>query len=223
MYSMHGWWYYFSFLVMYKVPLACFFLLMLLFAGAGDLIKDNLEDHVFMVVVAVAYFVFFSFFCHVQLGLRYILPVFPIVYTLIGGVGLRFDFVRQRKFAFLVSALLSWFAWSSVMFFPHYIQYSNELIPNKMNTYLYFSDSNLDWGQSGYSIKRFTEELDAKGIEWHSCPDEPVKGIVVIAADILLDIREKCRGLEQKHRWLREGYRPIGHVAYNWLVFNVDK
>jgi len=51
---------------------------------------------------------------------------------------------------------------SSVMAFPNYIPYANELWGGPSQTYKYLTDSNADWGQQLKSIKQY---LDQQGVK----------------------------------------------------------
>ena len=100
----------------------------------------------FAVLLFVALFFTIAALGHLDLGIRYILPVYPFVYAAI-GIGLRGPRPEARGLGFAVALLLLWHAGENVASYPNYISYFNELIGSKRNADKFLIDSNLDWGQ----------------------------------------------------------------------------
>src|SRR5262249_48241866 len=99
----------------------------------------------------------------VNLGLRYILPIYPFLFVLAARVGtISFANVLAtllvRLGAFAAVGLL---AASSPMVAPHQLAYLNELIGGPDQGHRYLSDSNLDWGQDLKGLKNY---MDREGI-----------------------------------------------------------
>ncbi len=69
---------------------------------------------------------------------------------------------KSRKWAYAVGVLLLVHAASSVMAFPNYIPYANELWGGPSQTHKYLTDSNSDWGQQLKSVKQY---LDQRGVK----------------------------------------------------------
>src|SRR5207244_13556396 len=99
----------------------------------------------------------------VNLGLRYILPVYPFLFVLAARVGTiasaqALTNILVRLGAFAAVGLT---AVSSLMVAPHQLAYFNELIGGPDQGHRYLSDSNLDWGQNLKGLKSF---MDREGI-----------------------------------------------------------
>jgi hypothetical protein len=216
-YSTQGWWYYFPVLFLLKMPVAFFILLLLnIVTGLKRRVACTLDEFAIitsMVVVSV----FFILFCHVDIGIRYILPVLPFLFVLMGRVGLFVKDSGRVAPRVLITALVVFYAASSLSFYPHFIQYGNEFISRRIDLYKYFADSNLDWGQSDIYAAKYIRSALAAGKVIHLNPDHPVEGVIVVNANALLDISEPKH---DKFSWLRDHFEPIDHIAYNWLVFD---
>jgi 4-amino-4-deoxy-L-arabinose transferase-like glycosyltransferase len=216
-YSVQGWWYYFPVLFLLKMPIA--YLILLVFQAVVGLkrrIVCTLDAFVLMTSVVVIG-LFFVLFCHVDIGIRYIIPVLPFLFVLSGGVG---RYVEERGVCvqrYLVASLVVFYIVSSLSFFPHFIQYGNEFVSRRIDLYKYFADSNLDWGQSYVYAAKYIRSTLAAGKVIHLNPDQPAEGIIIVNANALLDIFEPKH---DKFSWLRDNFEPIDHVAYNWLVFD---
>ncbi|MCJ7610592.1 glycosyltransferase family 39 protein [Candidatus Bathyarchaeota archaeon] len=169
--------------------------------------------------------VVFSAF-NTQLGIRYILPLFPFIYLLTSGQIAKYKGVLKLGRPLLIA----WLAVSSLLVFPSYLAYYNELVGGPRNGYLYLVDSNADWGQDLKRLAQFVEEnsisrivvsyfgggdpayyLGEKYVPW-----EPAKGPV----DGWFAVSES---LYQSHRddysWLL-GSQPVAQIGYSILVYN---
>jgi tetratricopeptide (TPR) repeat protein len=96
-----------------------------------------------------------------NIGVRHILVVYVFLYVLIGGAAWAL-IQKSRKWAYAVGVFLLIHVASSVLAFPNYIPYSNELWGGPSQTYKYLTDSNSDWGQQLKSIKQY---LDGRGVK----------------------------------------------------------
>ena len=156
----HGVWFYFPVVFVIKSTLA-FLALLLLAAGAGAARRLNRWREVLFLTVPPAFYFLVAMNAATNIGVRHILPIYVFVSALAGGAGWAF-IRRNRKWAYAVVALLLFHAASSLLAFPHYIAYSNELWGGPANTYKYLSDSNADWGEQLKATKRY---LDARGVK----------------------------------------------------------
>jgi tetratricopeptide (TPR) repeat protein len=96
-----------------------------------------------------------------NIGVRHILVVYVLLYVLIGGA--TWALIRKsRKWAYAVGLCLLVHAASSLMAFPNYLAYANELWGGPSQTYKHLTDSNADWGQQLKSIKQY---LDQRGVK----------------------------------------------------------
>jgi len=100
---------------------------------------------------------------NLDLGIRHVLPVYGPVFllTAIGTVHLagRIRHVKwQARFKLGVIVLMVWYGLSTLIAYPSYTAYFNELIGGPDNAGKYFSDSNVDWGQDLIRLKEYVDE-----------------------------------------------------------------
>jgi len=109
-------------------------------------------------VLAVPIGAVFAFFCMMPKCsvLRYILPVYPFIFVIIGGLA-----TLGRRVCILVCTLGLWHLLSAIAIAPHYLSYFNEIAAGPGNGYKYLVDSNLDWGQDLKELKKY---MDRHGI-----------------------------------------------------------
>jgi hypothetical protein len=96
-----------------------------------------------------------------QLGVRYVLMVFPLMAILAGGAVklLNVFSARARQMVMGTIVVLSLF---SLRFAPNHLAYFNEWAGGPIGGRMHLIDSNLDWGQNLHDLKR---EMDARGLE----------------------------------------------------------
>jgi len=83
---------------------------------------------------------------HLNIGVRHLLPTYPVLFILTGVLGTYL--VRPRRGgALLVALLLAWHAGESLAVAPHYISYFNEVAGGPAGGYRHLVDSSIDWGQ----------------------------------------------------------------------------
>jgi hypothetical protein len=100
-----------------------------------------------------------------NIGHRHILPIYPVLFILVGILG-RWLTLRRPVAALVVALLLAWQVREAVHTYPHYLAYFNQLAGGPANGHRHLVDSSLDWGQDLPGLKAW---LDA-----HAAPGEPV-------------------------------------------------
>ncbi len=87
--------------------------------------------------------------------IRYFLPLYPFM-TIVAASGV-LPLKRGRE-KIILAGLVIWYVLGTTGAFPHFIAYTNEFAGRKPGAYLFFSDSNLDWGQSLPDLKNYVQE-----------------------------------------------------------------
>ena len=156
----HGVWFYFPVAFVIKSTLA---LLVLLLLTAGAIATRRLSRwrEVIFLTIPPAFYFLVAMNAGTNIGVRHILPIYIFLSALVGGAAWAF-ISRNRKWAYAVTALLLFHVVTSLLAFPHYIAYSNELWGGPGNTYKYLSDSNADWGQQLKATKKYLDERGVK-------------------------------------------------------------
>lgn len=174
--SSEGWWYYHIAAFALKTPLPT--VVVSLFATLTWLRgrSQGRRDYcVFVPVLAV--FGANSLFNSLQIGVRHILPVYPLLFIgsgvyLARALSARGSAVtwrsmwrasRSRRVAPVVAGgALVWLASASVAVAPRYLQYFNLWAGGPDNGHHMLIDSNIDWGQD---LIRLREYMDREGLE----------------------------------------------------------
>ena len=156
----HGVWFYFPVAFLIKSTIAVLALLVLSLAVIATRRLNHWREILFL-VVPVIFYLLVAMTVGMNIGVRHILVVYVFLYVLIGGAMWTL-IQKSRKWTYAVAALLLVHAASSVLAFPNYIAYANELWGGPSQTHKYLTDSNSDWGQQLKSVKRY---LDARGVK----------------------------------------------------------
>jgi hypothetical protein len=173
---------------------------------------------------------------NVNLGVRHILPVYPLLAIPVGYGLYTLWHHQQRIWRALAIVLCVWQLVACVRSYPEYIAYYNELAgthPERISL-----DSDFDWGQN---IRLMQEEIEKRHItELHICmrrlvasgrtlsmvltandllcPSKPVSGWIVVA-------RNYRQLFPKQTQWL-DAYKPvttIGSTMDLYYIWDQDK
>jgi len=242
--STSGWWYYFivAFLIKTPIPTLILFFTSLFITAKKFRLNDNINELCLLMPVLFI----FSFFSinRQSIGLRYILPIYPFIFILIGKV---MTIKPSKKWAnFLFSLILLWYFLGSINIYPHYLSYFNESILGPKNGYKYLVDSNLDWGQDLKGLKKYMEKNnidniylsyfgtdlpDRYGIKYNWLPSpspfsevsmenrvsSPIKGLIAISATNLQGVYFNNKNI---YAWLKN-YKPIAMIGYSIFIYDI--
>jgi 4-amino-4-deoxy-L-arabinose transferase-like glycosyltransferase len=170
----------------------------------------------FLLWPVLFYTVYFNFLYHAQIGIRYYLVVFPLLYVFAGGLFKEWqNFTRaQRGLSF---ALAFYLIASVLSYFPNYLAYFNEIVWDRKMAYKYLADSNLDWGQDYYALKAYrAEHRDVVKAPFVPAPIKKTRTYFVPVNQLV--------GVSMNpatYAWLRENFEPVGTIAPSYLLFEI--
>ena len=222
-----GWWYYFPVALALKTPLP-----LLLLTAVGLLswltgLRRFSFQHAVPWVAALVYLLV-AMAANINIGIRYVLPIFPLLAVGIASqLALRPSWMRRG--AWLCAG---WLLLVTCRAHPNFLEYFNELAGGPASGYRSLVDSNLDWGQDAKRLKRF---LDQRGItninlayfgpacapEYYGVSDRRVTadtarqihdGLLVISATWLM---------RPEWDWLRANHQPVARVGYTLFVYRL--
>jgi hypothetical protein len=156
----HGVWFYFPVAFLIKSTVGVLVLL-LLTLGVVATRRLNRWREIMFLIVPVIFYLIVAMTVGMNIGVRHILVVYVFLYVLIGGAMWAL-IQKSRKWTYAVGALLLVHVVSSVLAYPNYIAYGNELWGGPSQTHKYLTDSNADWAQQLKSVKQY---LDAHGVK----------------------------------------------------------
>jgi hypothetical protein len=103
------------------------------------------RDEWLLILPVSAFFLYFTFFGTVHIGLRYILPVYPLLAILASRTMKRRS--SALRFPWPAALLIALHVVESAAVHPHYLEFFNWISGGPENGYRWLSDSNLCWGQ----------------------------------------------------------------------------
>ena len=199
-----------------KVPIATQIILLLalfvFFTQKGR--RENLRrNEIFLLIPVLFYAVYFNFFFNTQIGIRYFLPVFSLLYVFSGNL-----FTGWERFSFLQQAasfaLLAYLCVSVFSYYPYHMSYFNEIVWDRKQSYKYLADSNIDWSQG-------KNELDQYMLEHPEAVYKPGKvrsGHLVVRVNDLVGVTTD----PQEYAWLRDNFEPVGTIVYSYLIYKIS-
>ncbi|MFN2568974.1 MAG: glycosyltransferase family 39 protein [Candidatus Dormibacteria bacterium] len=174
----------------------------------------------------------------VDVGVRYVLPAYPLMAVLAASAVMHARGVRRLQWAVVgiaaVSALVS-----SVAHFPRHLGYFNEAAGDRPEHYL--SDSNIDWGQDAWRLRDWWEargrptlslayfgplSLQHYGIAGSdvSAGTHAVRGLLVVSITRLTVTGDDTHFPYAGHPYLALQQRtPLDRVGTSMVVYDMDR
>lgn len=100
-----------------------------------------------------------------NIGHRHILPVYPALFVLAGGVGLLWRVRVPPIWRRLAVAVAGWTAVESFAARPDYLAYFGPQAGGSENGYKHLVDSSVDWGMDLPALKTLLDRIDPTGAE----------------------------------------------------------
>jgi hypothetical protein len=210
-----GWWYYFPVALAVKTPIP-----LLLFAIVGSAVawKDiasRREWRTAVPFVAALTILLVSMTVRVDLGVRLILPIYPLL-AIVAAQGLMRLWSDAKNVAprVAIAGLLTWSVAIAVRAHPDHLSYFNALAGDHPERVLV--DSNLDWGQDLYRLRdtivarRIT---DTVRVAYFGTSDITAAGVPNARE---LGLHERTTGWIAASETFLAG-EWVGH-AYDWLL-----
>ena len=206
-FSRDGWWYYFIFAFFVKTPIPALIAFALSLMAYKKYKLTGLEKQLIFIPVVV--FLFITSFKAKDLGVRYILPIYPFLILYAGGLVVQLEVslatwsrVRRTLARILLTGLAVWYIFSAVRIYPDYLAYFNEFAGGPTNGYKYLDDSNIEWGQDLKRLRAYQIQYSETKILYSWRNSSPV--YYGIENDLFSD--------GMKKRWL---LNPSGRYAVN--------
>ena len=175
-YSPTGWWYYFPVAFAVKTPLPTLILI-----GASFVFvyrRGTWRSTLPLLIPVVIYFAV-CLTSTFNIGYRHLLPILPCLFIFTGQLAL-IDWKTSRLRTRSVLAMVVWLTIGSVMIFPHYLTFCNELAGGPDNGYKILVDSNLDWGQDLIGLRKYMTQQNIPSVKlsYHGTADPTAYGVV---------------------------------------------
>src|SRR5262249_42971423 len=174
-----------------------------------------------------------------NIGLRYLLPMFPLLAIVAGMAVVRLWHSRPGRMVAI--CLLAWLGVASALAHPDYLAYFNEIAARAPERYLV--DSDLDWGQDTKRLCRKLKELKVRQLHmaihysgddsrldlppWEGLdPWKPVTGWIAVSFTRLKTCSYMVAAEQGKSEpgfaWL-DRYQPAARVGKSILLYHIPE
>jgi hypothetical protein len=155
-YSDKGWWYYFFVTFLVKTPIPLLLAILLGFVlikryGGGFAVEA-------MLLLPVGFYWLTAIFNNINIGHRHLLPVYPFLIVFSSKVARAFHPPVAKRLALVCVLLLAWNVTETMLAYPHFLAYFNEIAGGPDNGRHWLTDSNLDWGQDLKGLAAYRQQ-----------------------------------------------------------------
>jgi hypothetical protein len=223
-----GWWYYYPVAILVKTPVA----LLLLVATAVALALLRIRQWSFAEatpLIAAAVYLACAILNKADIGIRHILPIYPLLAVAVGTEFARLK-IRHQLIAWILAI---WLLVTGFLAHSDYLAYFNELAGGSANGQNYLLDSNFDWGQNGERLKQWMEKkhlthiyLDYFGtgmaIEYLHIPNERVKPAEVPNLTDSYLVVSATHLMSPDYDGFRATHSPVERIGYTFFVYSMS-
>ena len=157
--SQTGWWWYFPFALLVKIP-SCAWLLVIL-AGCCIFKRRKLEfaREYFLLVIPACIFLAFLMTRDMNIGVRHAMPILPFLWTFAGSLGKSLSGLTDQHLwrKGIAALLIVGCIVETASAAPHFLGFFNWPSRVLAHRHTMLVDSNLDWGQDLGRLKRYLE------------------------------------------------------------------
>jgi len=260
-----GWWYYFPVVFLLKESIPALLALIIgislafwrflarkkesLLSRFYSYLSLNLAEFSMMVLVIVYWI--YSIRSPLNIGFRHILPTIPFLYILsVGSIKRWKPSLRNTATKkILMGTILLWVGIESIIAYPFFLSYFNEIGGGVKNGYQYVTDSNYDWGQDLARLQTFVKEnridkiavdyfgggdvlyyLGENGVLWSSSKgdprDEGIRWLAVSINTLQGAKAEPSPGFERKQEdeylWLEDYKNPYARAGTSIFIYHLE-
>ena len=219
--SDRGWWYYFPLALALKTTLpflliAGLSLIRVLRRGVGKLTPAEICPITFAALVLLG-----SLFSSVNIGIRHILPIYPLAAIFASQVFAFSDgaFRYGRRTIVAGAALLLAHGAESALAHPDYLAYFNQIARGK--EHLFLADSNLDWGQDAARLARYAADHRIRPL--HVALISPDQAAIGLVDAVPFAAGERPTGWVAISVGYLQGVWNTGPSDYKWLLGHEPK
>ena len=157
MHGQMGWWYYFPVAFALKTTIPFLLLSVLAVGWAIFKLAKHRDLRFFWLLAPMLIYAVFVLFSNINIGVRYLAPVFP--FLMIAGAGLLESVLKTRRVMALVcvGALLAWIGVEAARAYPNHMTYMNQIAGGAPHWW-YLSDSNVEWGDDVHGLARYLQQ-----------------------------------------------------------------
>ena len=171
------------------------------------------QNELFLFIPVAFFVLYFNFFYNAQIGIRYYLVIFPLLYVFAGSFFEGWErFTRKQKLASY--ALCGYLLVSTLSYYPNFLTYFNEIVWDRKTAYQYLADSNLDWEQGKLSLREYLSEHP----QTDYAPTAIKPGTIVVSVNDLVGVT----AAPAQYQWLRENFEPDETIVNEYLVYHIS-
>jgi hypothetical protein len=156
--SNQGWWYYFLVTLLWRAPIPLLVLLAVRVVTWRPGGRERLLAEAWVLLYVVLTFILFSL-SRTQLGERYVLVVYPLLFVFLGGLVGPGGLVRGPVRGAALGLLLGWFAGGTLAVHPDYLTYFNAIGGGPDRGWRAMVEG-IDMGQDARGLQEFVTARD---------------------------------------------------------------
>jgi len=214
-YDPYGIWYYYFVTLFFKIPVATLLIwigsLVLFFKKFSN--PSFIRNELFLFLPVAFYLIYFDFFYATQLGIRHILIILPSLFIFSGSL---YSWLIANGKKWIIYVLMAYQVISVASYFPHFLPYTNEFLPNKKMAYKKLGDTNIGYREG----EKFRIAYMKKNPDIVFAPDSIIPGRIMLDANRVLGLNKNMNEYAFQFIWAKD-LIPVDHIHSQYLIYDI--
>ena len=209
-----------AFLLKTPIPIIVLFLMGLIVS-----IRKRLSTNDYFLILPFFVYFIIALGSNLQVGIRHLLPIYPLCFVISARSIVYFKYRLSR---IVIVASIIWLILGTLIIWPNFLSYFNEIAGGPDNGWRYLRDSNIDWGQDLPALSRNLKENDIKEVtlEYFGEDSPMAYGInsVLFKESEYVKPEDRVYAISVQYldhaKWARD-YTPDAKMGYSIFVYDL--
>jgi len=204
-----------------KTPVPVILLLVL---GLIRSFRKRFSINEYFVIIPLLVYFLVALRSNLQIGIRHLIPIYPLCFMISAR---SIEFFKYKLYKVIIIASCTWLVLGTLIIWPNFLSYFNEIAGGPDQGWRYLRDSNIDWGQDLPSLSKY---LKGNGINevtlkyfGEDSPKEYGINAISFAESEYVEPKDKLYAISVQYldsvKWTKD-YIPGAKAGYSIFIYD---
>jgi len=197
---------------------------LLLVLGLIRSFRKRFSINEYFVIIPLLVYFLVALRSNLQIGIRHLIPIYPLCFMISAR---SIEFFKYKLYKVIIIASCTWLVLGTLIIWPNFLSYFNEIAGGPDQGWRYLRDSNIDWGQDLPSLSKY---LKGNGINevtlkyfGEDSPKEYGINAISFAESEYVEPKDKLYAISVQYldsvKWTKD-YIPDAKAGYSIFIYD---